>query len=164
MMTFFKYPNATYLTHTVFKQILENLKGLSSLIDSKKTVQNLPDQYCLYLMLQILTANFKALSFCSISLPDIMDDTTYQSFLTAYRQCIVKIIENGYSQDFEEGEHRSEIEKLWQEIYQMCLNILSSSINLIYSNITDIAKSLKLDSIENEKQAENCSISLNYLA
>jgi len=28
-------------------------------------------------MLKILTANFKALSFCSISLPEIMDDETY---------------------------------------------------------------------------------------
>jgi hypothetical protein len=46
----------------------------------------------------------------------------------------------------------------------MCLNILSSSINLIYSNITDIAKSIKFEDITNEKQAENSSISLNYLA
>jgi hypothetical protein len=56
-------------------------------------------------MLKILTANFKALSFCSISLPDIMDEATYQKFINAYRSCIVRIIEEGYSQDFEEGEH-----------------------------------------------------------
>jgi hypothetical protein len=93
MMSFFKFPNATYLTHTVFQQIQENLDRTSSLIDSKKTSANLADQYCLYLMLKILTANFKALSFCSISLPDIMDEVTYQSFLKAYRQCIVRIIE-----------------------------------------------------------------------
>jgi hypothetical protein len=115
-------------------------------------------------MLKILTANFKALTFCSISLPDIMDDETYQSFLKAYRECIVKIIENGYSQDFEEGESKDEIQKLWQEIYQMCLNILSSSINLIYANIPDVARSLNFNDITNEKQAENISISLNYLA
>jgi hypothetical protein len=115
-------------------------------------------------MLKILTANFKALTFCSISLPEIMDDETYQGFLRAYRQCIVKIIEQGYSKDFEEGEEREEIEKLWKEIYYMCLNILSSSINLIYSNITDVARSLKFEVITDEKQAENSSISLNYLA
>ena len=115
-------------------------------------------------MLKILTANFKALSFCSISLPDIMDEETYQNFLRAYRQCIVKIIENDYAHDFEDGLNRQELEKLWHEIYQMCLNILSSSINLIYSNITDIAKSIKFEDITNEKQAENSSISLNYLA
>jgi hypothetical protein len=117
-------------------------------------------------MLKILTANFKALSFCSISLPDIMDDETYQKFLHAYRQCIVKIIEGGYTHDFEEGDHFKEIKSLWVEIYQMCLNILSTSINLIYSDIKEIVLNLEsnLKSIENEKQAENSSIALNYLA
>lgn len=57
-MTFFKYPNATYLTHTVFQYIQENLDRTSFLIDSQKTSANLPDQYSLYLMLKILTANF----------------------------------------------------------------------------------------------------------
>jgi len=48
----------------------------------------------------------------------------------------------------------------------MSLNILSTSINLIYSNINDIVTTLHqtLGSIENEKQAENSSISLNYLS
>jgi hypothetical protein len=48
----------------------------------------------------------------------------------------------------------------------MSLNILSSSINLIYSNINDIVASLEsgLGAIQNEKQAENSSISINYLA
>lgn len=123
------------------------------------------DQYSLYLMLKILTANFKALSFCSISLPDIMDEETFSKFINAYRSCIVCIIEEGYTHDFEEGEHYIEIKKLWDEIYQMCLNILSTSINLIYSNVYEIAKSLivHLKNTENQKQAENDSISLNYL-
>ena len=68
MMAFFKFPNATYLTHTVFQQIQENLDRTTGLIDTKKTSENLPDQYSFYLTLKILTANFKALSFCSISL------------------------------------------------------------------------------------------------
>ena len=78
---------------------------MTSLINSKKTAENLHEQYSLYLMLKILTANFKALSFCSISLPDIMDEETYQKFLHAYRECIVRIIEGGYTHDFEEGEY-----------------------------------------------------------
>lgn len=93
-------------------------------------------------MLKILTANFKSLSFCSISLPDIMDEVTYEKFLLAYRQCIVRIIEAGYTQDFEEGENHDEIKSLWGEIYQMCLSILSTSINLIYSNVGDIVRNL----------------------
>lgn len=48
----------------------------------------------------------------------------------------------------------------------MCLSILSSSINLIYSDIKDIAQSLadNLKSITDDKQAANSSISLNYLS
>lgn len=48
----------------------------------------------------------------------------------------------------------------------MCLSILSSSINLIFSDIKDIAQSLadNLKNITDEKQAENSSISLNYLS
>lgn len=47
----------------------------------------------------------------------------------------------------------------------MSLNILATSINLIYADISDIVKSLytNLSSIDNEKLAENSSISLNYL-
>jgi hypothetical protein len=59
-----------------------------------------------------------------------------------------------------------ELKQLWREIYQMCLDILSSSINLIYSDIKDVVLSLdeNLKNIKDEKQAENSSISLNYLA
>ena len=47
----------------------------------------------------------------------------------------------------------------------MCLSILSTSINLIYSNIKDVVLNLEsnLNNITDEKQAENSSISLNYL-
>jgi hypothetical protein len=48
----------------------------------------------------------------------------------------------------------------------MSLSILSTSINLIYSNINDIVVSLEstLGSLVNEKQADNYSISLNYIS
>jgi hypothetical protein len=46
------------------------------------------------------------------------------------------------------------------------LNILSSSINLIYSDTKEIIINLEqsLKEVKNEKQAENCSISLNFLS
>lgn len=48
----------------------------------------------------------------------------------------------------------------------MCLDILSSSINLIYSDIKDVVVNLEenLKNMKDEKQAENSSISLSYLA
>jgi hypothetical protein len=82
-----------------------------------------------------------------------MDEATYQNFLSAYRQCIVKIIEQGYVHDFEEGEHNDEFKKLWIEISSMCLDILSSSINLIYSDIKDVLVNLEenLKNMKDEK-------------
>ena len=44
--------------------------------------------------------------------------------------------------DFEEGPVKSELESLWQEIYQLCLNILSTSINLIYADNKQIIQNL----------------------
>jgi hypothetical protein len=117
MMSFFKFPNATYLTHTLFQQIQENLETTTSLITSKKTSANLVDQYSFYFILKILTANFQALSFCSIALPDIMDQDAYHKFLNSYKECIVKIIEQGYTPDFEEGPLEPEMQSLWNEIY-----------------------------------------------
>jgi hypothetical protein len=51
----------------------------------------------------------------------------------------------------------------------MCFDILSSSINLIYSDIKDIIINLEeslrdSDKMKNAKQAQSSSISLNYLA
>ena len=42
-----------------------------------------------------------------------MDDEAYKLFLHSYKSTIVRIIENGYSQDFEEGEHYEEMKMLW---------------------------------------------------
>ena len=48
----------------------------------------------------------------------------------------------------------------------MCLDIMSSSISLIYSDIKHILSNLEenLKNLKDEKQAENSIISLNYLA
>lgn len=46
-----------------------------------------------------------------------MDEEAYQRFLASYKECIVKIIEVGYSQDFEEGPLEAEMKSLWVEIY-----------------------------------------------
>jgi len=55
---------------------------------------------------------------------------------------------------------------LWQQIHKMCLNILSTSINLIYADNKEIIHNLikQLGDLKQDKQAENASISLNYLS
>jgi hypothetical protein len=83
-----------------------------------------------------------------------MDEPTYQKFLAAYRQCIVKIIEQGYAYDFEEGENTDECKNLWVQISSICLDIMSSSINLIYSDIRDVIINLE-ESLRDSNKMKN---------
>lgn len=46
----------------------------------------------------------------------------------------------GYKSEFE-GESKEEMKELWERIYKLCSEILSLSINLIYSNTTEIIES-----------------------
>jgi hypothetical protein len=64
----------------------------------------------------------------------MMEEEAYENFLNTYKKTIVRLIENGYTHDFAEDEATEEMKSLWQEIYKLCLNILSTSINLIYSD------------------------------
>ena len=95
-----------------------------------------------------------------------MEPSAYQAFLGSYKKCIVHIIEEGYATNFEKGQYEGEMVSLWNEIYSICLKILSTSINLIYSDTKEILMNLStsLESIKNDKQAQNCSISLSFLS
>ena len=95
-----------------------------------------------------------------------MGEAQYKDFLDTYKKCVVHIIEQGYSHNFEKGDGEPEMISLWNEIYQLCLSILSISINLIYASSKEILEDLNstLNDIQSEKKAENSSISLNYLS
>ena len=167
LLGFFKYPNATYLTSTLFKLLQVSLDRNNVIISQKKTLLNLHDQYSFYFILRILKANFDALNLCGITMADLLKlKESYDDFMDAYKQSVVRIIEKGYLKEFEEGSHTLEMEQLWENIYQVCLQTLSSSINLIYANNNEIVENLNktLASKLDTKQEENCSISLNYLA
>jgi hypothetical protein len=59
----------------------------------------------------------------------------YDSFLATYKECVVKVVETGYAENFEGDESlTSEMKALWANIKQQCVNIMVISINLLYSN------------------------------
>jgi len=165
---FFKFPGATYLTFEFFERIQGLLsKFNSSLVKAKKTRDTLHEQYSFLYTLHILSANFKALGFCGVQLPDLMEEAEYKQFLNVYQSSIVKMIEDGYSKDFEEGAERvGEIKSLWAEIYTSCQDILANSMDLIYSETKEIVSTLDetLHNLTNEKQEENASFGLRYLS
>jgi hypothetical protein len=77
MMSYFKFPNATYITETLFQELEGGFERSIELINSKKTNANLAEQYSFFFLLRILTVNFQALNFCSVSLPDLMEEDSY---------------------------------------------------------------------------------------
>ncbi|CDW82480.1 hect e3 ubiquitin [Stylonychia lemnae] len=166
LLTYFKFPKVTYLTSTLFKLLQVTLDRNSVIISQKKTLQNLHDQYSFLFILKALKANFDAITACSISIHDILKlKESYKDFIDVYKLTVIRIIEKGYNAEFEECPAADEMKTLWQEIYQLCQSILSSSINLIYQDNSDLISTLNktLSELNNEKQAENCVILLGYL-
>jgi hypothetical protein len=55
------------------------------------------------------------------------------------------IIENGFSSDFQatSEELANEMKQLWKDIYDLCFQILSDSMNLIYSGNSEIMENLE---------------------
>jgi hypothetical protein len=114
--------------------------------------------------IKILSSNFKALSFCGVKLPEILEESSYQQFVKEYQSSIIYIIENGYSKD------NSDMETcggLWEDLYTSCQDIMTFSIELIYSDTKSVVKNLALqlsDQNMSDKKAENCSFSLQFLS
>ena len=114
MMRFFKFPNATYLASTLFITLKDNLEKSKAMIFGKKTRANLLEQYCLYYIIQILKANFSALTLCQLTLPELIQAEELQKFLAVYKDTVVKSLEQGFTKDFEECPEKAEMEALWE--------------------------------------------------
>lgn len=65
--------------------------------------------------------------------------------MQVFQSTVRSVIENGYTQDFQGDSEAdiSEMKELWKEIYAICLQILSNSMNLIYSGNSQIMDSLE---------------------
>ena len=55
--------------------------------------------------------------------------------MQVFQSTVKSLIENGFSQEFQGGsdDDVNEMKELWKEIYAICLQILSNSMNLLYS-------------------------------
>jgi hypothetical protein len=80
ILRLFKYQNCTYLTENAFILLADNLFSLRPLISGqgKLSVSEHPDsiaqQYSLLYLLNLVSANFKALSHCQIKLSFLLDN------------------------------------------------------------------------------------------
>ena len=78
------------------------------------------------------------------------------------------IIETGYTQDFHatSEESANEMRQLWKDIYDLCFQILSDSMNLIYSGNSEIMENLEASlskSQQDKKHADNSTLLLTFL-
>jgi hypothetical protein len=54
-------------------------------------------------------------------------------FLTTYKNCVVRIVERGYKDEFSDSD-REEMQVLWSCIKQGCFDSMVMSINLLYAH------------------------------
>ncbi len=99
-MSIFKYPYVTMLTSTMFENLTEQLMKSISIIKSKKTEENLSEQYNFFMILKLLKSNFEALNHCRLGLSTILKPIAYENFLSAYTATVKYIIEPGFLPDF----------------------------------------------------------------
>ena len=112
--------------------------------------------------MRLLLANFKALNHCRLDLKSLLKDPiAYHSFLQVFQSTVKTVIENGYSSDFQatsEDSAADEMRQLWKDIYALCFQILSDSMNLIYSGSSEIMESLEASlskAEQDKKHADN---------
>jgi len=119
------------LTPYFFSQLSKLLVSFVPLIDQQKSTKTLEQQYSFYFTLKILKSNLISLTVCEIDLKDIIqDDSIYDQFYKSFRETVVRIIEKGYNKDFQSPE----IQVLWKEIYDECLQAMSMGLGMIYNS------------------------------
>lgn len=82
----FRFPYATYVTSEMFSTLSYFMKKCQNLRKQDKKQDTLASQHAFLYTLRILASNFKALSFCGIKLPEILDEeANYKDFLAVYQ-------------------------------------------------------------------------------
>lgn len=126
----------------MFERIKDLLVHFKPLITSQKTLDNLSDQTSFLSVIQILLANFKAMTYCGIKLPDILEEDSIKEFILTYQSSIMTLVENGLNKDID-----NICGNLWEEIHDSCVEIMSFSISLLYADskavIADLAKMIQ---------------------
>jgi hypothetical protein len=123
------------------------------------------EQYSFKYLLNILSQNIQALTYTQITLLDLLDKDGYKRFINCYNEFIAKMIERGYTKDFEESV-ANELNGIWSAIYGICQHIIAEAMDLIYDDTSEILKTLcgTLTREMTPKEAENCSFSLRFLS
>ena len=94
MMSVFRYPFVTYLTKTTFMELGRGLKACEHMLGpgTKENQPELHELHSLLFLLELASANFKALNFCSLSLRSLLSkETDYQQFMSIFQSCVGRL-------------------------------------------------------------------------
>jgi len=136
----------TYLTASTFVELGQGMKACASLLTKPGPEVALHELYSTLYLLELVSANFQALSFCSINLTSLLTkDSDYASFMSAFKSCVMQLAEEGDKEAGERAERAAdeETKELWPAITKVSKEIMASSIRLLHKGPGEILASLK---------------------
>jgi hypothetical protein len=88
-MSIFRYPLVTYLSDSTFNEFGRCLGEYSNILQKGKDKVESHQLYSMLYLLQLVSANFKALNYCSINLTSLLTrDSDHKSFMKAFQGCV----------------------------------------------------------------------------
>lgn len=91
-MSVFRYPFVTYLTASTFIELGQGMKACVKLLEKPAGGADLHELYSMLYLLELVHANFQALSFCSINLTSLLTkESDYAPFMSAFKSCVMRL-------------------------------------------------------------------------
>ncbi len=133
-MKIFKYKNLTLLRGQTFELLMTQIQRYIPLLNKVKTKDNLPQQYNLFYLLQIMSLNLQCLDICNNDLQTLFNknETKVQLFVDTLNQIIFPLSEESFNKDNFEIEQS--VKQLWSCRLKDCAEtFMLKSIQYIYS-------------------------------
>jgi hypothetical protein len=146
MMSVFRYPLVTYLTASTFVQLGRGMEACVSLLKKPSKEVELHELAGMLYLLELVSANFRALSFCSINLTSLLTkESDYAAFMSAFKSCVMQLAEESdkAAGDRAEAATDEEAKDLWVTVTKVSKEIMASSIRLLHKGPGEILASLK---------------------
>ena len=165
VMSVFRYPFVTYLTKTTFMELGRGLKACEHVL-GPRTKESQPEPHelqSLLFLLELASANFKALNFCSLSLRSLLSkESDYHQFMSIFQSCVGRLSKEAEELSDLQADTSEELKAIWVSIAEASKEIMASSINLLHEGPNAILTELRTALSNGEGQ--RCQVQVAYLA
>jgi hypothetical protein len=95
-------------------------------------------------LLELASANFKALNFCSLSLKSLLSqEADYKQFMSTFQRCVGRLSEESAKSSSEGAGTNEEVKNLWVSIKKVSQEIMACSISLLHEGPNEILVELR---------------------